>query len=320
MTPILTVNDLRVDFYQNGLISNSALRGVSFSLEPGKTLGVVGETGCGKTLTGMAIMGLLPPSAKRLGTILLEGTGLLTPETMGSVRGSQISVIFQNPHSAFNPVFTIGSQLRLVALKRGIARSEVEDVLTERLRSVGLRDTARVICSYPHQLSGGMLQRCMIAMALISRPKLLIADEPTTALDSTIGKQVLELIKGLQEREGFAMLFISHDVTVVSEVADDVAVLYAGKIVEYGPSAQVMNSPNHPYSQGLLGAIPSAAKPRGKLTAIKGSVPANTSEIVGCAFTPRCPQAFEQCSQEPQLLSVASSERLQSVACWRVRS
>ncbi|MFA5918264.1 MAG: ABC transporter ATP-binding protein [Candidatus Nanopelagicaceae bacterium] len=319
MTSILEVNDLRVDFYQNGAVSNSALRGVSFSLEPGKTLGVVGETGCGKTLTGMAIMGLLPPSAKRSGTISLDGTGFLTAETMASVRGSQISVIFQNPHSAFNPVFTIGSQLRLVALKRGIARNEVEDVLTERLLSVGLRDTARVISSYPHQLSGGMLQRCMIAMALISRPKLLIADEPTTALDSTIGKQVLELIKGLQEREGFAMLFISHDVTVVSEVSDDVAVLYAGKIVEYGPSTQVMNSPSHPYSQGLLGAIPSAAKPRGKLSAIRGSVPANTLEIVGCAFSPRCPYSFERCAEEPQLLSIGSSSKAQSVACWRTR-
>lgn len=317
MTSILEVNDLRVDFYQNGAVSNSALRGVSFSLEPGKTLGVVGETGCGKTLTGMAIMGLLPPSAKRTGVISLQGIGLLTPETIASVRGSQISVIFQNPHSAFNPVFTIGSQLRLVALKRGIARNEIEDVLTERLLSVGLRDTARVISSYPHQLSGGMLQRCMIAMALLSRPKLLIADEPTTALDSTIGKQVLELIKGLQEREGFAMLFISHDVTVVNEVSDDVAVLYAGKIVEYGPSAQVMNSPSHPYSQGLLGAIPSAAKPRGKLSAIRGSVPANTLEIVGCAFSPRCPHVFEYCGEEPQLLPFGLPDTMQSVACWR---
>jgi peptide/nickel transport system ATP-binding protein len=208
----------------------------------------------------------------------------------------------------------------LVALKRGIARDEIDNVLVERLLSVGLRDTLRVISSYPHQLSGGMLQRCMIAMALISRPKLLIADEPTTALDSTIGKQVLELIKSLQEREGFAMLFISHDVTVVSEVSDDVAVLYAGKIVEYGPSVQVMNSPNHPYSQGLLGAIPSAAKPRGKLSAIRGSVPANTMEIVGCAFSSRCPYSFERCAEEPQLLSIGSAGKTQSVACWRAQA
>ena len=273
MTVILRVEELRVDFYKNGSISNSALRGVSFSLETGKTLGIVGETGCGKTLTGMAIMGLLPPAAQRFGDISLEGTGLLTPETISQVRGSQVSMIFQNPHSAFNPVFTIGAQLRLVALKRGFARDEIEDLLAERILSVGLRDISRVVSSYPHELSGGMLQRCMIAMALISRPKLLIADEPTTALDSTIGKQVLGLIKSLQEQEGFAMLFISHDVNVVSEVSDNVAVLYAGKIVEYGLAAEVMQSPSHPYSQGLLGAIPSASKPRGELAAIRGSVP-----------------------------------------------
>lgn len=314
MTPILQLKDLRVDFYNGGTIINSALRGLDLSVDSGKTLGIVGETGCGKTLTGMAIMGLLPHSAVQTGEIIFEGFGSLKPSVMSEIRGSQISVIFQNPHSAFNPVFTIGAQLRLVAHKQGLRKSELDSALEGRLRSVGLRDPKRVLSSFPHQLSGGMLQRCMIAMALISRPKLLIADEPTTALDSTIGKQVLELIKSLQDEEGFAMIFISHDVEVVSEVSDDIAVLYAGKVVEQGPAAQVMQHPVHPYTRGLLGAIPSSDKKRGHLASIPGNVPASTLNLVGCSFASRCSDRFAACEAEPEMCLVQNRH----VACWRV--
>jgi peptide/nickel transport system ATP-binding protein len=313
MMPVLEVDNLGVDFYNDGVLLNSALRGVSFSVSAGQTLGIVGETGCGKTLTGMAIMGLLPPSAIQRGSISFGEFGVLTPEVMNQLRGSQVSVIFQNPHSAFNPVFTIGSQLRLVALKRGIKRNEIPDVLRARLISVGLRDPGRVLSSYPHQLSGGMLQRCMIAMALISSPKLLIADEPTTALDATIGRQVLDLIKELQRAEGFAMIFISHDVKVVAEISDEIAVLYAGRIIEKGIAFDVVKNPLHPYTRGLLGAIPSADKERGQLLAIRGNVPANTLDIVGCSFAPRCSERFEACDQDPSL----SLKDSRQVACWK---
>ena len=312
--PILQIKDLHVDFYDDGTIVNSALRGLDLSVEAGRTLGIVGETGCGKTLTGMAIMGLLPHSAVQTGEIIFEGFGSLKPSAMPEIRGSQISVIFQNPHSAFNPVFTIGAQLRLVARKQGIRKSDSASALEDRLRSVGLRDPKRVLSSFPHQLSGGMLQRCMIAMALISRPKLLIADEPTTALDSTIGKQVLELIKTLQCEEGFAMIFISHDVEVVSEVSDDIAVLYAGKVVEHGPATQVMQHPVHPYTRGLLGAIPSSAKKRGQLSSIPGNVPANTLNLVGCSFASRCSDRFGACDVDPEMHLVQNRQ----VACWGV--
>ena len=311
--PVLEVDNLGVDFYNDGVLLSSALRGVSFSVSAGQTLGIVGETGCGKTLTGMAIMGLLPPSAIQRGSISFGEFGVLTPEVMNQLRGSQVSVIFQNPHSAFNPVFTIGSQLRLVALKRGIKRNEIPDVLRARLISVGLRDPGRVLSSYPHQLSGGMLQRCMIAMALISSPKLLIADEPTTALDATIGRQVLDLIKELQRAEGFAMIFISHDVKVVAEISDEIAVLYAGRIIEKGIAFDVVKNPLHPYTRGLLGAIPSADKERGQLLAIRGNVPANTLDIVGCSFAPRCSERFEACDQDPSL----SLKDSRQVACWK---
>jgi peptide/nickel transport system ATP-binding protein len=316
MTTILEITDLVVDFYSDGVLSNSALRGLNLSLEAGKTLGIVGETGCGKTLTGMAIMGLLPQNAVQRGDIRFSDFGSLVPEKMSKLRGSQISVIFQNPHSAFNPVFTIGDQLRLVARKQGTQKSDLEELLQARLRSVGLREPKRVLSSFPHELSGGMLQRCMIAMALISRPKLLIADEPTTALDSTIGQQVLDLMKSLQAEENFAMIFISHDVEVVSNVSDDIAVLYAGKVVEYGPSSEVMENPIHPYTRGLLGAIPSADKKRGQLASIPGNVPSNSLEILGCAFASRCSSRFDACEVEPQLLPLKN----RNVACWKVES
>ena len=245
MSTVLKVTDLEVDFHANGLLTNSPLRGLGFEIESGKTLGIVGETGCGKTLTATAIMGLLPSTAVQRGAIEFTHQGVQTTSDLASLRGSEITMIFQNPASAFNPVFTIGAQLTLVAQRRNIARAKISELLVARLQSVGLKDSKRVLDSYPHQLSGGMLQRCMIAMALISSPTLLIADEPTTALDATIGNQVLSLISTLQEQEGFAMLFISHDVSAVAKVSDDIAVVYSGRIVETGPTDDVINSPQH---------------------------------------------------------------------------
>jgi peptide/nickel transport system ATP-binding protein len=313
MTSILKISDLCVDFEINGKIVNSPLRGINLEINAGETLGVVGETGCGKSLTATAIMDLLPSSAVKRGTIKFAHHGVLDDKKMTGIRGSEITMIFQNPQSAFNPIFTIASQLKIVARRRGYKKSEIAPMLKVRLESVGLNDTQRVLNSYPHQLSGGMLQRCMIAMAMISSPLLLIADEPTTALDATIGDQVLELLLSLQRSEGFAMLFISHDVTAVAKVADNVAVIYAGRVVENGPCKSVMESPEHPYTQGLLGAIPSARKARGTLMAIPGSVPSVLQDIEGCAFAPRCAYRREKCSQEPPEMFISTHH----FACWK---
>ena len=313
MSTVLKVSNLEVDFEINGTVVNSPLRGINLEIKAGKTLGIVGETGCGKTLTATAIMGLLPTSATQRGVVEFADHGAITSGDMAELRGSEITMIFQNPASAFNPIFTIGAQLAMVAQRRNIAKGQIDSTLVARLESVGLKDSKRVLDAYPHQLSGGMLQRCMIAMALISTPTLLIADEPTTALDATIGAQVLALISSLQKREGFAMLFISHDVSAVAKVSDDIAVVYAGRIVETGPTHDVMNAPQHPYTRGLLGAIPSAQKPRGTLVAIPGNVPSVLTSVVGCAFAERCSLRIASCNQEPPIVQIIN----QSVACWK---
>ena len=315
MSTVLKIKDLQVDFNVAGNVTNTPLRGINLEITSGQTLGIVGETGCGKTLTATAIMGLLPTTAVQRGVIEFAEHGQVTATDMEDLRGSEITMIFQNPQSAFNPIFTIGSQLHMVAQRRKIARNDIDQLLTSRLHSVGLNDAQRVMNSYPHELSGGMLQRCMIAMALISTPKLLIADEPTTALDATIGHQVLGLIRALQQREGFAMLFISHDVSAVAKVSDVMAVVYAGRVVESGPTQEVMNNPQHPYTRGLLGAIPSAQKPRGELTAIPGSVPSTLKDLTGCSFAARCSLADETCEVEPPVVRLGQQE----IACWKAQ-
>jgi peptide/nickel transport system ATP-binding protein len=314
MNLTLKVTNLEVDFMTGEKVVNSPLRGINIEIAAGKTLGIVGETGCGKTLTATSIMGLLPTTARQSGTIEFADYGVITAADMSSIRGSEIAMIFQNPQSAFNPIFTIRAQLTMVALRRNIDKAQIPKILSDRLIAVGLLDSNRILESYPHELSGGMLQRCMIAMALLSTPKLLIADEPTTALDATIGHQVLALIHSLQMREGFAMLFISHDVSAVAKVSDEIAVVYAGRVVESGPTSDVMSNPQHPYTRGLLGAIPSAAKVRGALIAIPGSVPTNLSELRGCSFVERCALASEKCSAEPPLIKINN----QVIACWAV--
>lgn len=314
MSTVLRLSNLEVDFQVNGSVVNSPLRGINLEIKAGKTLGIVGETGCGKTLTSMAVMGLLPTSAVQRGIIEFAEHGQVVSADMAAIRGAQITMIFQNPASAFNPIFTIGAQLKMVAQRRGVARGDISTLLTARLESVGLKDSRRVLDSYPHELSGGMLQRCMIAMALLSSPKLLIADEPTTALDATIGDQVLELIRSLQKREGFAMLFISHDVSAVAKVSDEIAVIYAGRVVESGPTKDVMTSARHPYTKGLLGAIPRRDKPRGTLVAIPGTVPSVLTSIDGCSFAQRCSMRIGRCDSEPPTVVIGN----QSVACWRM--
>jgi peptide/nickel transport system ATP-binding protein len=306
MSTVLKVSNLEVDFIAAGTVINTPLRGINLEISSGQTLGIVGETGCGKTLTATSIMGLLPSSAIQRGSIEFAEHGLVNAADMADIRGSEITMIFQNPQSAFNPIFTIGTQLHMVAVRRQIARNKIEQLLHARLRSVGLNDVKRVMNSYPHELSGGMLQRCMIAMALISTPKLLIADEPTTALDATIGHQVLGLIRSLQQSEGFAM--------IVAKVSDVMAVVYAGRVVESGPTQDVMNNPQHPYTKGLLGAIPSAKKPRGELTAITGNVPSSLKALTGCSFAKRCTSADAQCLGEPPIIQIKE----QVIACWKV--
>ena len=316
MSNVLHIKGLTVDFVLKGAKVSSPIRGIDLSIEAGQTQGVVGETGCGKSLTALAIMGMLPSNAVRAGSIALNAVGELTSENIKQIRGNSISMIFQNAHSAFNPVFTIGQQLLYVAKAKGFSAEQAHAIFPERLKQVGLAEIPRILQSYPHELSGGMLQRCMIAMALLSKPKLLIADEPTTALDATIGGQVLSLLKRLQREQGFAMLFISHDVTAVARVSDRIAVLYAGRIVEDGATADVLGDPQHPYTRGLLGAIPSRNKARGTLAAIPGTVPSNTLGMVGCAFKSRCGLATTRCDQEPTLSPHGHS----LVSCWEVRT
>ncbi len=315
MNTVLDIKGLKVDFVHKGSKISSPIRGIDLSINSGETQGIVGETGCGKSLTALAIMGMLPANAVRSGSISLGAIGELNASNIQKARGESISMIFQNPHSAFNPVFTIEHQLLYVARAKGFSNDEARSLFPERLKQVGLVEISRVLKSYPHELSGGMLQRCMIAMALLSRPKLLIADEPTTALDATIGGQVLTLLKRLQREQGFAMLFISHDVTAVSRVSDRIAVLYAGRIVEDGAANDVLTNPQHPYTKGLLGAIPSRTKARGTLAAIPGTVPSNTLGITGCAFRSRCGIAVPQCEHEPTL--VPHGKVL--VSCWEAK-
>ena len=310
---MLKVTGLEIDIIHDENVVNRPLRGVDLEIKPGETLGIVGETGCGKSLTALSVMDLLSANMNVRGTIEFGEWGSLDASKFKELRGTAITMIFQNPQSSFNPIFTIESQLRMVAFRRGISREVIAGTIEKRLLSVGLNDVQRVLKSYPHQLSGGMLQRCMIAMSLIGEPRLLIADEPITALDATIGFQVLSLIKSLQRELGFALMFISHDVAAIAKVSDFVSVLYAGKVVENGPSREVITRPSHPYTKGLLGSIPSTNKPRGSLEAIKGSVPSNLLGITGCAFKERCAKADSECQEEP----IPRSAGPKTVSCWK---
>lgn len=296
---LLRIEDLRVRFGGRSGPRLTALDGVDLRLSPGEVLGLVGETGCGKTMTGLSVLRLLPPGAEvASGRIEFEGEDLLAmPERqVRRLRGRRVAMIFQNPAAAFNPVFTIGWQIeRVMAEHLDLDRRARRARLVEVLHEVGLPDVDRVAGAYPHQLSGGMLQRAMIAMALVNRPSLVIADEPTTALDATIAAQILVLLRRLQAEHGFGVLFITHNLAAVRQVCDRVAVLYAGRVIETAPTGELFAAAQHPYTRGLLASAPSIAARGSRLAAIEGSVPADPGAVIGCSFAPRCPLVFDEC-------------------------
>jgi peptide/nickel transport system ATP-binding protein/oligopeptide transport system ATP-binding protein len=299
---LLQVHNLKVNLRLGAAQDVSAVDNVSFSLNRGETLGVVGESGCGKTLTASAIIGLLPPYTGYVagGEILFEGENLTTksPRQMRELRGQKISMIFQNPMSALNPVCRIGGQMReALRAHRKVSAKEAAEISANMLRKVGLSLPETRLREYPHQLSGGQIQRVMIAMALLSNPALLIADEPASSLDVTIRAQILELLETLRNDMGMAVLLISHDMGVVAESADNVMVMYAGKVVEYGTAEEIFTRPLHPYTRKLLGSIPRPDKDAERLTTIQGIVPPLTQMPSGCRFRTRCPYAAPICAE-----------------------
>ena len=318
--PLLTVEGLKTYFRTDGGIAK-AVDGVSFTLDKGETLGLVGESGCGKSVTSLSVMRLIPepPGEIAEGEIRFNGRNLLNLDEAAfqGVRGNDIAMIFQEPMTSLNPVFTCGEQIdEAVMLHQRLARDAARAKTVDMLNLVGIPDPEQRANEYPHQLSGGMRQRVMIAMALSCNPELLIADEPTTALDVTIQAQILELLDRLQKELGMAVLMITHDLGVIAEVADRVAVMYAGKIVETGTVDEIFASPQHPYTRGLLESIPTLGEEKNRLSVIPGTVPDATRFPAGCRFAPRCSLAEDVCvTDEPRLEPTAGSSH---VACWMV--
>jgi len=306
---LLEVRDLRVGFPSAAGVL-PAVRGVSFALAPGEVLGLVGESGSGKSVTALAVMGLLPPQARVEGSIRFEGRELtaLGARDFRQLRGARIGMIFQEPMTALNPVMRVGDQVaEAVRAHQRVRRAAARARAVEALREVAIPEPERRARDYPHQLSGGQRQRVMIAIAIANRPALLIADEPTTALDVTVQAQILDLLGELRDKLGLAMLFISHDLAVVSQVSRRTAVMYAGSVVESGPAAEVFARPAHPYTRGLLNSVPTLRSDRSQpLRTIEGMVPSAASLPPGCPFAPRCEHAIAGCSRElPPLVEVA---------------
>ncbi|HEX7249297.1 MAG TPA: ABC transporter ATP-binding protein [Burkholderiales bacterium] len=319
MSALLEVRDLRVSFATDSGRFR-AVDGVSFSVEPGKVLGLVGESGCGKSVTALSIMGLVPQPPGRVegGSILFEGTDLLqlAPRELRELRGDRLAMIFQEPMSSLNPAFTIGSQIAEALLRhRKVSKAEARERAIEALRQVRIPSPELRFDDYPHRLSGGMRQRAMIAMALACKPRLLICDEPTTALDVTIQAQILDLMRTLREETGTAIIMITHDLGVIAELADEVAVMYAGRVVERAPVARLFDEPQHPYTVGLLGSIPKLHLEQSRLAVIRGQVPSAGAFAPGCRFRPRCPFAIERCADDPALAPVGGPQH--EAACWR---
>jgi oligopeptide/dipeptide ABC transporter ATP-binding protein len=315
-TPLLEIKNLRTHFFtRDGTVK--AVDGVSMSVHDGKTLGIVGESGCGKSITAMSILRLIARPGRIVeGEIILSGRDLVKLSESGirDVRGNAISMIFQEPMTSLNPVYTCGDQIaETVSLHLDLGRKESMARAVEMLRLVGIPDAKRRAKEYPHQLSGGMRQRVMIAMALSTNPELLIADEPTTALDVTIQAQILELMKEMRSRNQMAIILITHDLGVVAEMADEVVVMYAGKVVEKADVATVFDRPHHPYTKGLLNSIPRLGDRRERLEVIKGMVPNPLNLPAGCLFKRRCPYAMPICDTAPPLQQVAPSHLSR---CW----
>lgn len=322
--PLLDIRDLKTYFYtDDGVVR--AVNGVSFSIDPGKTLGVVGESGCGKSITAFSTMRLIPtpPGKIENGQILFRknqnanAIDLTTLNAKGpemrSIRGNDIAMIFQEPMTSLSPVHTIGNQIgEAIMLHQNVNKEEARTRSIEALNKVRLPRPDRQVDAYPHELSGGMRQRAMIAMALSCNPSLLIADEPTTALDVTVQAQILDLMQQLQNEIGMAIMLITHDLGVVAHMADHVAVMYLGKVVEYSDTRTIFKEPKHPYTKGLLNSLPKIGQKQ-RLIPIEGSIPDPFEVPTGCTFAPRCPFAMDKCREEPQLIEVEPGHQ---VSCW----
>jgi oligopeptide/dipeptide ABC transporter ATP-binding protein len=312
---LLSVEDLSVEFITDRA-RLLAVDGVNLSLKSNQTLGIVGESGCGKSVTALAIMGLLPHNTLITGRVMYKEQDLLTKKNseMTKIRGNKISMIFQEPMTSLNPVFTIENQLaEVLQMHQSGSKKEIRQRIIELLRLVGIPNPERRMKDYPHRFSGGMRQRVMIAMALACEPDILIADEPTTALDVTIQAQILVLMKKLQQEFSTGLIVITHDLGVVAQVADNVAVMYAGQIMEYTSVKNIFAEPKHPYTQGLIRTIPSIIETRDRLEEIKGMVPHMSNVPRGCRFHERCAMAFAHCSEEtPGVLDIGGH----LVRCW----
>jgi peptide/nickel transport system ATP-binding protein len=314
--PLLEVRSLRIEFpTRRGTLV--AVDDISFSIAPGEVLGVVGESGAGKSLTGSAVIGLLePPGRIARGEVKLAGLRIdnLPADEMRKVRGREIGAIFQDPLTSLNPLYTVGQQLvETITTHLHLSMQQARSRAVELLAATGIPAPERRIDHYPHQFSGGMRQRVVIALALAAEPKLVIADEPTTALDVSIQAQIIQLLKRLCREKRTAVMLITHDMGVIAETADRVAVMYAGRIAEIGPVADVIHRPQHPYTVGLMGSIPSMEHESERLVQIEGSMPRLTEIPPGCAFHPRCDEAFDRCSRErPALMPAGTSQ----AACW----
>jgi oligopeptide/dipeptide ABC transporter ATP-binding protein len=314
---VLEVKDLKTHFFTDrGVVK--AVDGVSFNVENGKTIGIVGESGCGKSMTSMSIMRLVPKPGKNTGgEILFEGKDILDiPENeMMSIRGNEVSMIFQEPMTSLNPVFTIGFQImEVVMLHQKLSKTDAKAKAVEMLNLVGIPRPEQIVDEYPHQLSGGMRQRVMIAMALACEPKVLIADEPTTALDVTIQAQILDLMNDLKTKTETGIMLITHDLGVVAEMCDRVVVMYSGKVVEEADVNTLFKNPSHPYTLGLLNSIPKLTEDREELESINGSVPNPLFLPEGCYFNPRCKYATDECrTKRPELVEIEPGHK---VSCF----
>jgi peptide/nickel transport system ATP-binding protein len=319
--PLLEVSDLRTWFHTDAGTAK-AVDGVSFHVDAGEVLGIVGESGCGKSVTSLSIMQLIarPPGEIMPGSsIRFRGEELIgaSEKRLREIRGDDITMIFQEPMTSLNPVYTVGDQIgETLRLHRGVGKKEARGRAIEMLRLVGIPNPEERVRSYPHQLSGGQRQRVMIAMALACDPELLIADEPTTALDVTIQAQILDLLGGLRSRLGMAMILITHDLGIVAEVCDRVIVMYAGQVVEHGTVEQIFAEPRHPYTEGLLAAVPRLGRRQEQLAVIPGTVPSPAHWPIGCRFHTRCPYGWDLCVREQPPLLQAGPERGRVARCW----